>query len=345
MQILKKYMALCCTIMICWIGTALAETEKKPRILTTTTDLADITKVIVGDLASVSSIASGKEDPHFLAARPGYIVRARDADAWIRVGLELEVGWEGPILRDSRNRRIQEGAPGHIDASTEVLVLDVPQQPVTRDMGDVHPDGNPHYWLDPLNGRVMARTVTLRLGELFPEHAAAFKENFRLFEYQLDVAMFGPLFVEQYGGDYLWQLLLEDKPLPELEGPNGEASGWYGLMKSYRGSAIVTYHRSWIYLAHRFGLQVPVELEPKPGIPPSSRHLAGVVETVRTDQIPVVLQEPFYSRKAADFVSRHTGAQVVICPNTVGGSKDAASYLELIDHIVQSLAGALEQGK
>jgi ABC-type Zn uptake system ZnuABC Zn-binding protein ZnuA len=346
-QTLKKYAALYCAIMICWVGGAFAETENKPQILTTTTDLADIAKVIVGNRASVSSIASGGEDPHFLSARPGYIVRARDADAWIRVGLELEVGWEGPILRDSRNRKIQAGASGHIDASTDVLVLDVPKQQVTRDMGDIHPHGNPHYWLDPLNGRIIARTIAMRLGDLFPEHAAAFQDNFKLFEHQLDVAMFGSLLVKQYGGDHLWSLLLEEKPLPDLasDGQNKESSGWYGRMKPYMGNSIVTYHRSWIYLAHRFGLQISTELEPKPGIPPSSKHLAKVVETIRTDQIRVILQEPFYSRKAADFVTRHTGTAVVICPNTVNGSKDATSYLQLIDHIVGSLAVALERGR
>jgi zinc/manganese transport system substrate-binding protein len=344
-QTLNKYMALCCAIMICLTGSALADTENRPIILATTTDLADITKTIVGGLASVSSISSGGEDPHFLAARPAYIVRARDADAWIRVGLELEVGWEGPILRDSRNRKIQEGEPGHIDASTDVLLMDVPQQRVTRDMGDVHPDGNPHYWLDPLNGRIMARTIAIRLGALFPGHASTFEENFKSFEHRLDVAMFGPQLVEHYGGDHLWQLLLEEKPLPEPEAEDRKTTGWYGLMKPHQGSAIVTYHRSWGYLANRFGLEIPVELEPKPGVPPSSKHLAGVVEAVRADQVRVVLQEPFYSRKAADLVARNTGAHVVVCPNTVGGSKDAASYLELMDHIIQSLAAALEKEK
>jgi zinc/manganese transport system substrate-binding protein len=159
--------------------------------------------------------------------------------------------------------------------------------------------------------------------------------------------MFGPSLVEQYGGDHLWQLLLDEKPLPDVavDGQNGETSGWYGRMKPYRGSSIATYHRSWIYLANRFGLKIPVELEPKPGIPPSSKHLAGVVEAVRVNQIRVILQEPFYSRKAADWVARNTGARVVICPNTVGGSANATSYLQLIDHIVGSLAGALEQGR
>jgi zinc/manganese transport system substrate-binding protein len=343
---MKNLPLLCLFFIFSIISTVSAGSDNTPLILTTTTDLADITRIIVGPLADVKSIATGKEDPHFLAARPGYIVQARNADAWIRVGLELEIGWEGPILRDSRNLKIQEGAAGHIDASTNVLVLDVPEGPVTRDMGDVHPFGNPHYWLDPLNGRVLARTIASRLGNLFPRHSATFQENFKSFERQLDVAMFGPALVERYGGDHLWQLLLQEKPLPveEISEKGTEASGWYGLIKPYQGQSIVTYHRSWIYLARRFGLATPIELEPKPGIPPSSKHLAQVVETVRAQNIRVILQEPFYSRKAADFIADQTGAAVVLCSNTVNGSDQVLSYLQLIDHVVRSLSRAMEKG-
>jgi zinc/manganese transport system substrate-binding protein len=141
-------------------------------------------------------------------------------------------------------------------------------------------------------------------------------------------------------------LLLQEKPLPmEETGEKGtEVSGWYGLIKPYQGQAVVTYHRSWIYLAHRFGLTIPIELEPKPGIPPSSKHLAQVVETVRAQNIRVILQEPFYSCKAADFIAHQTGATVVLCPNTVNGSDQVPSYLQLIDHVVRSLSRAMEKG-
>lgn len=346
MRKIYGYMALYCALLCSLPGAAHADASSKPHILTTTTDLADIARVIVADRAEVTSIANGKEDPHFLTARPGYIVRARDADVWIKVGLELEIGWEGPILRDSRNLKIQEGTAGHIDASTDVLVLDVPEGAVTRDMGDVHPYGNPHYWLDPLNGRVVARTIAMRLGDLFPEHAAAFQENLKSFEQDLDVAMFGSALVKRHGGDRLWKRLLDEKPLPVLETDeqDKEPPGWYGLLMPYQGCSIVTYHRSWIYLAQRFGLKIPIELEPKPGIPPGSKHLAKVIKTVRAEQIRVILQEPFYSRKAADFVARHTKATVIACPNTVNGSKAARSYLQLIDTVVRSLAQAMEQG-
>jgi zinc/manganese transport system substrate-binding protein len=140
---------------------------------------------------------------------------------------------------------------------------------------------------------------------------------------------------------HLWKRLLEEKPLPSEAAPRS----WYGLLSPYQGQAIVTYHRSWIYLTHRFGLKVPVELEPKPGIPPGSRHLAEVVRTVQTEKIAVILQEPYYSLKAADFVARQTGAAVVVCPNTVGGAAEAGSYLQMIDLVVRRLAQALEAAR
>jgi zinc/manganese transport system substrate-binding protein len=328
----------------CVFFSTVAAYANKPIILTTTTDLADITRSVVKERAEVSSIATGLEDPHFLTAKPGFIVRARDADVWIRVGLELEVGWEEPILRDSRNRRIQEGAPGHIDASTDVLVLDVPAHPVTRDMGDVHAHGNPHYWLDPLNGRIIARTIAMRLGNLYPEHAAAFMQNLAAFEKALDEAMFGPKRVSRHGGALLWKQLIEQQPLPVSDdNPADEQGGWYDLLLPYQGHAVVTYHRSWIYFAQRFGIRIPVELEPKPGIPPSSRHLSRVIETIRKENVRVILQEPLYSLKAADFVARHTGATVLVCPNTVHGSTDVASFIQMIDRVVRSLARAMGQ--
>jgi zinc/manganese transport system substrate-binding protein len=163
-----------CLSLLAAAGFAQAQPAEHIRIVATTTDLADIARAVAGDAAEVSSITTGREDPHALTAKPSFIVRARDADVWIRVGMELEVGWEPVILRDARNVRIREGAPGHIDASAHVVRLEVPAQRVTRDQGDIHPEGNPHYWLDPLNGRIAAATVSERLGALYPERKAAF---------------------------------------------------------------------------------------------------------------------------------------------------------------------------
>lgn len=313
------------------------------QIVTTTTDLADIARTVAGDTSEVSSITTGREDPHTLTARPSFIVRARDADVWIRVGMELEIGWEPVILRDARNARIRVGMSRHIDASDHVIRLEVPTQRVTRDQGDIHPEGNPHYWLDPLNGRLMAATVSERLCVLYPEHKAKFEENLRRFERDLDTRMFGTVLVDALGGENLWKAASEkrlDAFLTE-KGAVDKTGGWYGAMRPHQGKTIVTYHRSWVYLTERFGLRGDLQLEPKPGIPPSAKHLASLVHDVKSRQARVILQEPFYALKAAEFVASRTGAKVVVVPTMTGGAAEAGSYLEMLDNVIRKVNASL----
>jgi zinc/manganese transport system substrate-binding protein len=313
------------------------------NVVATTTDLADITRAVAGDLAEVSSITTGHEDPHTLTARPGFIIRARDADVWIRVGMELEIGWEPVILRESRNQRIRVGMPNHIDASDHVVRLEVPTQHVTRDQGDIHPEGNPHYWLDPLNGRLVAATIAERLGALYPEKKTAFEANLHRFERDLDTRMFGASLVEKFGGETLWMVMTEkrlDAFLSE-RGVADKAEGWYAAMRPHQGKTLATYHRSWIYLTERFGLRGDIQLEPKPGIPPSAKHLASVIAEVQARQGHVILQEPFYPVKAAEFVAARTGAKVVVVPTMTGGSTEASSYLEMLDNVIGKIGASL----
>jgi len=313
------------------------------KIVTTTTDLADITRAVAGDLAEVSSITTGREDPHTLTARPGFILRARDADVWIRIGMELEIGWEPVILRDARNTRIRVGMPRHIDASDHVIRLEVPTQRVTRDQGDIHPEGNPHYWLDPLNGRLVAATVSERLCVLYPEHKARFEENLRRFERDLDTRMFGTALVDALGGENLWRAVAEKRleAFMTEKGMADKAGGWYGTMRPHQGKNIVTYHRSWVYLTERFGLGGDLQLEPKPGIPPSAKHLASLVSDAKARKVRMILQEPFYTLKAAEFVAARTGAKVVVVSTMTGGSAEATSYLDMLDNVIRKMGAEL----
>jgi ABC-type Zn uptake system ZnuABC Zn-binding protein ZnuA len=330
-----------CLLLIC-ISFA-AQASEKIIILTTITDLADITQSITGDLAEVSSLCDGREDPHALTVRPSFVVKARDAQVWIRVGMELEVGWEPPILRDSRNRRIQVGAPGHIDVSEKIIPLDIPQGEVTRDQGDVHAYGNPHYWLDPLNGRLAARYIATRLEALYPEHAEVFRSNLANFLLSLDQRMFGEVLVTRLGGARLWKLLLQGTFERELEqsGTAGLCGGWYAVLRPYAGRPVATYHRSWIYLLQRFQLRLAGELEPKPGVPPSPRHLHKLSETFKEQAVQIILQEPFYSSKAAELLaSRLSGCKILVCPNSTGGGEGADSYFDMLDHVINRLAVA-----
>ncbi len=319
------------------------QAEEPFLVLTTTTDLADISQNITGALARVESLADGQEDPHSISVRPSFIIKARATDVWLRIGMELEIGWEPPILRDSRNRNIQPGTPGHIDVAEAIIPLDVPTQKVTRDMGDIHPQGNPHYWLDPLNGRLAAKYIAERLGKLYPQHQSAFQQNLQQYLLQLDSCMFGQKLVECCGGAQLWQWFLAGELQPQLDRltPAASLGGWCAALKPFAGDPVATYHRSWIYLLNRFQLQMAAELEPKPGVPPSPRHLATLSKKFQQEGVRVILQEPFYSRKAAEMLASRCQLQVVVCPNTTQGSDQAGTYLTMLDNVIKNLATTL----
>lgn len=312
------------------------------RVVATTTDVTCLADSVGGSLVTVTSIGTGREDVHMLAAKPSFMVQANRADLWIRQGLELEIGFEPLVIEGARNPDIHPGRRGHLDVSRGVHLLDVPTGPVDRSMGDVHPMGNPHYHLDPLNGRIMARNILDRLVELDPDNRETFTKNYQAFIERLDRAMFGDEAAEAVEAERLWSLhtagtldaLLEERDLP--------AGGWHALLAPWRGTRLVTYHRSWGYFARRFGLVVVDELEPKPGIPPSPRHLASLVARMQALDVKVILMEPFYSRRAPDLVAERTGAVVVEVGNMVGSEPAASDYIRMIDNIVRRMAEALE---
>jgi ABC-type Zn uptake system ZnuABC Zn-binding protein ZnuA len=334
---------------LAWIGFLAfdadpAVAEDQLRVVTTTTDLAALARAVGGDQVDVTAIATGREDPHFLAAKPSYMVTASKADLWIRVGLDLEIGYEELIIDGARNARIRVNAPGHLDASEGVLRLEVPTQKVDRSMGDIHPLGNPHYWLDPLNARIVAKNIGARLAKLAPQRAEYFNERVRSFQQELDQRMFGRELVAKVGGAKLWAALLKDRLDEVLSLPDAPAlAGWLGTLRPYAGQKIITYHRSWSYFAHRFGLVVADELEPKPGIPPSPGHISDVVKCVKDGNIRVLLMEPFYSRQAPDLVAAQTGIKVVECANSVGGQPEATDYLTMVDNIVNRVSAAFKE--
>ena len=325
------------TMLICVIcGSGWAE-EKKLNILTTTSDLKSITEEIGGKYVNVKSICEGYQDPHFAEAKPSTIVSARKADLLIVIGLELEVGYEPLIIEGARNAKIKPGADGYLDVSDGVLLRELPTGKVDRSMGDVHPFGNPHYWLDPYNARIMARNISIRLQKIDPAHSAYYQANYQTFIKKVDEAMFGAEAASKIGGDKLWEQEISGKLDEFIKSPEIKLDGWIEKARPLRGMKIVIFHRSWTYFTNRFGLITTGEIEPKPGIPPGPGHLKDLIQKVKSENVKIILMESFYDRKSSDFVAGQTGAKVAVCALSVGGKPEVKDYISLIDHLINHL--------
>lgn len=315
--------------------------NKKLNILTSTSDLKSIVEEIGKSHVQATSICGGNQDPHYAEARPSIIVNARKADLFVVIGLELEIGYESLVIEGSRNPKIKIGADGYLDASEGVLLRELPASgKVDRSMGDVHPFGNPHYWLDPYNIRIMARNISSRLQKIDPAHALDYQANGQAFIKKIDEAMFGVDAVAKIGGDKLWEQYLAGELDNFIKEQNLQLGGWSEKARPLRGMKIVMFHRSWTYFVVRFGLQIIGEIEPKPGIPPGPAHLKELVDRMKSENARVILMESFYDRKPADFIARQTGASVAVCALSVNGKPETPDYISLIDHLIVHLLEA-----
>ncbi len=281
------------------------------QIMTATTDLAALAQEIGGDRVEVESVARGYQDPHFVEAKPSFLLKLRHADLLIVVGLELEIGWLPPLISQSTNPKIQVGAPGYFDASRFAKILEIPTGVVTRAEGDVHPLGNPHYWLDPENGLRIAKGIQNKLSEMRPGDAAYFAERYNSFEQRIKQA--------------------DEK--------------WLAEMKPYAGRKVVTYHRSWPNFAEHFGLNVVGYVEPRPGIPPSPQHTVELIGLMKRDGVKVILVEPYFDLKTPNAIARDTGAKVVVLMPSVGGEKEITDYFKLFDYDIVKLKQACDATK
>jgi ABC-type Zn uptake system ZnuABC Zn-binding protein ZnuA len=278
------------------------------KVVASTEDLAALAREVGGDRIKLDFIARGYQDPHFVEAKPSFILKLNGADLLIAVGRELEIGWLPPLVLQSRNARIQQGARGYLDASLTARILEIPTIQITRAMGDVHPAGNPHYWLDPGNGRRIAAAIRDKLSELDPANAAHFAERYADF----------------------------DRRLHEGE------KRWDARMAPYKGLKIVTYHRSWPNFTERFGLDVIGYVEPRPGIPPSPRHTLDLIQEMKRQGVKLVLVEPYFDLKTPESIGRETGARVLVMPPSVGGEKGITDYIKLFDHGIEHLVSAIQ---
>lgn len=283
----------------------------KINVITATQDLAALASEVGGDRITVEGIAKGYQDPHFVEPKPSFLLKLRNADLLAVVGLQLEIGWLPPLITQSGNSKIQVGANGYLDMSQFCQILEIPTGQVTRAMGDVHPLGNPHYWLDPENGRRIAKAFQTKFSEMRQGDAAYFAQRYADF----------------------------DKRLSEAE------KRWDAAMAPYKGRKVVTYHRSWPNFCQRFGLEVVDYIEPRPGIPPTPSHTLEVINTMKRDNTKLILVEPYFDLRTPNAVAQATGGTALVLLPSVGGVKEVTNYFELFDYDIKLLAAAFDKYK
>lgn len=290
------------------LGTT-ASAQPKLQVVATLTDLRSIAEEIGGDRVETFAIATGFQNPHFVDPKPSYIVRLARADLFVTVGLDLETGWVPPLLNSARNPRILPGASGYVDASANVPLLQVPSS-VSREQGDIHVYGNPHYWLDPERGKIVARNIADGLKRLEPGSADYFEENLKRFTAAID------------------QKMLE----------------WTVRLAPYAGTPVIAYHNEYPYLEAAFGFRIVDFLEPKPGIPPSPAQLARVIRTMKDRGIRVIIISPYFNPDAAELVAgKIAGGTVVTIASSVEAFHGIETYFDLFDYNVDQLVRAFQQ--
>jgi zinc/manganese transport system substrate-binding protein len=286
-----------------------ASAQGKLNVVSTTEDLGSLAREIGGDKVSVTALAKGYQDPHFVDPKPSFILAVSRADVLIVVGRELEIGWLPPLLTSSRNAKIQAGANGYLDASQNVKILEIPTGQITRAMGDVHPFGNPHYWLEPGNGRRIAQAIRDKFSQLSPGNAASFTQRYNDFDMRLAAA----------------------------------EKRWDATMAPYKGTKLVTFHRSWPNFMERWGLEVIGYVEPKPGIPPSPQHTLEVIDGMKREGAKLIVVEPYFDLKTPQSIANQVGGKVLVLAPSVGGTKEATDYIQLFEYDVNQLAAAFKQ--
>jgi len=280
----------------------------KVHVVTSLQDFASITTAIGGDRVDVVSLAKGYQDPHFVDAKPSFVLALSRANLLEVAGLELELGYLPPLIDQSRNDAVHPGSPGYLDLSIGCDILQRPTQVVTRAMGDVHPYGNPHYWTDPENGRVIARALAARLSELDPAGAATYAKNLAAFEARL----------------------------------TAREKEWDAKMAPYAGTRVVTFHESWPNFAKHFKLAIVGTVEPKPGIPPTPSHTLEIINLILTQKVPAILVEPYFDHKTPNYIAQKTGAKVLLFYPSVGGIPAITDYFALFDTDIDTFVDAMK---
>ncbi len=287
-----------------------APAREKLKVVTTLPDLSYIAQQIGGDKVETFAIAKGYQDPHFVDAKPSFVLKLKRADVFVQIGLDLEIGWVRPLLETARSSKIYFGGKGYVDASSGINLLEVPSGDAAqlRAKGDIHVFGNPHYWLDPRNGKGVAQNILAKFVALSPNAAAYFQKNYDNFVAKIDSAY----------------------------------AGWKEKMQPYAGAKIVAYHNSWPYFEKAFNLDIVAFIEPKPGIPPTPSHLVSVIKKINQENIKVIIISPYFDDKPAKSIAKRTGATVVKIAPSVQAWPNLKTYFDLFDFNLTKIITALE---
>ena len=335
-----------------WVGLLLSPLQAQPpssplNVAATVPELGSLVRDIGGDHVAVTIFAKGAADPHFVEAKPSFVKILSRADVFIQIGMGMEIGWVPTLLQQARNRRIAPGAPGYIDASTMIAPLQAVRGAVDRSMGDVHPEGNPHYLLDPVQSLKVAQLIRDRLSALSPPSQADFEARYAAFHQRLGASLVGASLAAKYDVAKLALLADHGKLNAFLTSQSAREflGGWLGQMRAHRGVKVVVDHNQWAYFAQRFGLNVVGFMEPKPGLPPTTRHLRALIQTMRDQEVKLILLGAYFDLRHARFLAKQTGAKVLNMAHQVGARPEADDYFRMIDYNIQQLQTALAPAK
>jgi len=319
---------------------------KKITVICTLPTLKALTEEVGGTRVDVVALARGDQDPHFVTPTPVLMKKTRDAALFVENGFSLEL-WADEVVNGSGNSKIAKGSPGRVVAATGIAALEIPSV-LSREMGDIHPQGNPHVWLDPLLAKQEANNIAEGLKRVDPAGATYYEQRKTEFGNRIDNAMFGEELVKLVGIQKLTRLVqtgelqnfltttkLGGQPLAS------KAGGWLKQAQSLNGVKVYEFHKVWAYFARAFGMKIVGTIEERPGIPPGPQHVRQVTDQIKADKIPLILVDNFYDPALPNNISRETGTKVVILPNQVEGEPTVKTYSALIDYLIKSMTTAL----
>ena len=342
MRILTVILALATATLTA--GSAVAA-PKKVSVVTTLNVLAGVTHEVGGDRVSVTALAKPNQDPHTLVAKPTFKVLAKNANLFVEIGLGLDI-WGSAVTDASGNPEIQTGQKGRVIASEGITTKELPTT-LSKAWGDIHPYGNPHAWLDPVNVKQIASNIAAGLTRVDPDGKDVYAANLKAFNEKIDDMLYGHALVEEYGASKLERLSRRNELYDYLKTKHtyDKLGGWLKKAEALRGLKILTYHKTWIYFCDRFGIDIRGEIEEKPGIPPSQDYLASLIDKIKSEGIKVIFIDTIYPTKDGEFLAGKTGVKIVSSPIDLGGAPNTDTYFALIGTLLDRITAAAGAAK